>query len=112
VFQLLAPAVFHVEHIKNKNLRVSSLADSFSLLAIFAVLGRFSDFPNVKTAASLASSGPEFMDRNELRPAPRNIPETTLIAQFDPVPEFLRARALNRSPATSAFDAAPSAPCR
>jgi hypothetical protein len=39
VVQLLALAVFHVEHSKNKNPCVSSTADSFSLFAIFAVLG-------------------------------------------------------------------------
>jgi hypothetical protein len=39
LLQELAPALFHVEHSKNKMIRLSSPADSFSLFAIFAVLG-------------------------------------------------------------------------
>jgi hypothetical protein len=39
VLQELASAMFHVEHKKNRVIRLSSPADSFSLFAIFAVLG-------------------------------------------------------------------------
>jgi hypothetical protein len=39
LLQEVAPALFHVEHSRNKMIRLSRPADSFSLFAIFAVLG-------------------------------------------------------------------------